>query len=227
VNRLPLITMFLLICTSLPASGAVIIQVESKTISAGDLSAYVDVWITGERGETLEEFGYTFQISGATAQSGDLQFAELQSDSEVSVNGPIPYLFFGDSGAFNAERLGGNPVLLTGGDILASEQDRAVDGTFLLARLELQHIGSLSTPSHEFTISLVPADTFFEIDVDATAEELLNFTHFAGTITVSAAAVPEPTTFGALALIAVAYAGRCAHRGKRNAADSDEQSQES
>ena len=227
MDRWCLFSISLLMCVSLPARGAVIIEVESKSISAGDLSAFVDVWITGGSMETIEAFGYQFEITGAIPQSGSLQFSAAQTDSEVGDSSAVPYVFVNDSGAFNAV-LGIDSVQLTGGDILASGQDRSIDGTYLLARLELQHFGTLSSPSHEFTISLVPAGSFFEFDIDddPPVDQPLAFTHISGIITVNSTAVPEPATFGAFALITFAYAGRCARRRKRNAAGSCGQSHE-
>ncbi len=82
---------------------------------------FVDVYLTGDPGDTLGSFGYEFSITGATAQSGDLQFRAVQSDSEQSELGPPAYVFSGDTASipFDSQR-GGDAVTLVGGDSLAS-----------------------------------------------------------------------------------------------------------
>ena len=222
MNRCCLLSLLLLLCSGASsACGAVIIEVRDTTMSAGT-SSFVDVWLTGDPGDTLEEFGYEFSISGVTPQSGDLQFSLVQSDSEVTEAGvpPFdtspPYVFLDDSEGFNAART--SAVTLTGGDILAADQqDRSVAGTFLLARLELTHEGSLFNPSHDFTISLVPGGSFFDRDADDPGISLLAFTQFSGTVTVTSAAVPEPSSFALLGLAAAV--GGYARRRRKIAAD--------
>lgn len=194
------------------AHGAVIIDVRDNTMSAGT-SSFVDVWLTGDPGDTLEEFGYEFSITGATPQSGDLQFSAVQSNSEVTETGPPPYVFLGDSGSFNATQI--TPVLLSGGDALALGSDLSVDGTFLLARLELTHVGSLINPSHQFTISLVPgAGSYLDTDTDTAGVQPLAFTSLSGTVTVTSAAVPEPSSFALLG-VAATVGGYAQRRRKK------------
>ncbi len=66
--------------------------------------SFVDVYLSGATGDTLGSFGYEFNITGATAQSGDLLFRSIQSNSEQSEMGPPAYVFSGDtdSGLFNS-----------------------------------------------------------------------------------------------------------------------------
>ena len=218
MNRYCLMSLILWQCFGATcAIGGVIVDVRDATMSAGTIS-FVDVWLTGDPGDTLEEFGYRFSITGATPQSGDLQFSVVQSNSEVSEAGIPPYVFLNDSGGFNADRVGGDPVLLGGGDILGAGQDLSVDGTFLLARLELTHVGSLTNPSHQFTISLVPGSSYFDTDADTPGVQPLAFTSLSGTVTVNSAAVPEPASFVVLGL-AAAVGGYV--RRRKNAASRD------
>ena len=76
---LPVVASCMLMST---ACGDIIISIESKTITAGSANEYVDVFIEGDTGDTLGQFGYQFDITGANASSGDLQFQAVQSYSE-------------------------------------------------------------------------------------------------------------------------------------------------
>ena len=196
---------------SLPASGALIVHVSDATMTQQG-TGFVDVFLTGEAGDTLGMFGYEFSITGATAQSGDLQFSLVQSLSEQTVSTPTPYVFFGDTdpGFINSVR-GGDAVTLLGGDSLASLDSVPVDGTFLLARLELKHEGTLLTPTHDFIVSLnaLSPFTFFDRDFDPGTtdpgfENYSTFGSLSGTVTVSATAVPEPSGMVLLGTIGIA-----------------------
>ncbi|MEZ6092530.1 MAG: PEP-CTERM sorting domain-containing protein [Pirellulaceae bacterium] len=188
-----------------------IIDVQNASLNAQGIG-FVDVYLTGEVGDTLGAFGYEFNIAGATAQSGDLQFRVVQLDSEQNESGPPPYVFLGDTdpGSFNSVQ-GGNAVTLVGGDALASLDSVPVNGEFLLARLELQHVGPLVGTSHDFTVSLNAASpfTFFDRDFDpgtndpGVTDDYGSFTALSGTVTVSSAAVPEPSSLAMLSLIAI------------------------
>ena len=212
MNRRSLLSLAVFLClVERTAFGDVIVEVQNSTMTAGS-SSFVDVWLTGDPGDTLEAFGYQFAITGATPQSGDLQFSVVQSNSEVTESGPPPYVFLDHSEGFNSSRT--DPVSLAGGDVLeVGQQDSPVSGTFLLARLELEHVGSMTDPSHQFTISLVDANSVFDKDADNPGVSLLGFTSFSGTVTVTSAAVPEPST--ALALGLLTAAGGWVRRFKR------------
>lgn len=183
---------------------AIIVQVQNSQINAGG-TGYVDVLLKGDPGDTLGRYGYEFEITGATAQSGDLQFAATQSDSEQTETLPHPYVFLGDTDPtyFYSARGGGglDPATLVGSDLLATGNDVSIDGTFLLARLELQHLGTMATGSHNFTVSLKLPSSFTEFDRDwdsGTAnsyDALTEVLASPGTVTVlNNAAVPEPTS---------------------------------
>lgn len=182
--------------------GELIIIVQDATMTEGSNTAFVDVFLSGQAGDTLGRFGYEFTISGAVAQSGDVQFRLTQSNSEQTEAGPPSYVFLGDTdpGNFNSVRSGGDPVTLVGGDFLNSLDSVPVNGTFLLARLELEHVGAMSLPNHQFTISLNPANSEFDRDFDpgtnvpGISDNYGSFTSLSGTITVNAAAVPEPSS---------------------------------
>ena len=204
-----LLSMSILFIAINHAYGGIIIDVQDATITAGT-SSFVDVWLTGDLGDELGRFGYGFSISGATRPSGDLQFAVVQSNSEQTIGASPPdnqgYLFFGDTdpGNWNSTRF--DAVTLRGGDALNSLDFVSIEGTFLLARLELLHTGPMSVASHAFTINLNPLSAFTEFDMDFDAGTNSNFsagqiTPLPGTITVNSAALPEPFTFALLGLI--------------------------
>ena len=214
------------------ACGDIIISIESKTITAGSANEYVDVFIEGVSGDTLGRFGYEFQISGAGPQSGDLQFRASydknnpinplnQTNSEQ--NDPT-YVFYNDTDPvdnFTAKRgsLGTDPLSLVGGDQLASLDSVNITGPFLLARLELQHIGPASPGSYAFTISLNESSPITEFDRDYDPLTDTNYTSgqisaTSGIITVNAAAVPEPSSMAILAVGGLAAVLRYRRRKK-------------
>ena len=219
---LPVVASCMLMST---ACGDIIISIESKTITAGSANEYVDVFIEGDTGDTLGQFGYQFDITGANASSGDLQFQAVQSYSEQGIDTPFPYVFFGnaDPGAINSEPSLLVNTTLIGGDVVGPPLPGppldfvSIDGKFLLARLELQHVGPFNPGSYDFNISLntTSLSTFFDRDVFSNyyASGQINATAF-GTITVNAAAVPEPASMGLLAVGGLAAVLRHRRRKK-------------
>ena len=214
---LPVVACCMLMST---ACGDIIISIESKTITAGSANEYVDVFIEGDTGDTLGRFGYEFQISGAGPQSGDLQFrtsydktnpANPLNQTNSEQNDPT-YVFYNDTDPvdnFTAKRgaLGTDPLSLVGGDQLASLDFVDITGPFLLARLELQHIGPVSPGSYAFTISLNLSSPVTEFDQDYDPLTATSYTSGqisvapgSGIITVNAAAVPEPSSMALLAV---------------------------
>ncbi len=216
--RLMMIGLCWLLCAmSNRAQGDLILDVRDATLSAGG-TGFVDVYLTGAPGDLLGRFGYQFNITGAIAQSGDLQFQATQSKSEQDVGPvatlaePAPYVFFGDTdpGNLNSARgsLGTDPLVLEGGDSLLSLDYVSVDGTFLLARLELQHDGQFSLASHDFTVTLNLSSpvTEFDRDFDPLTDNnytLGQLTALSGTVTVTASAVPEPSSVAVIGLAGI------------------------
>lgn len=206
---LPVVSCCMLMST---ACGDIIISIESKTITAGSANEYVDVFIEGDTGDTLGQFGYQFDITGANASSGDLQFQAVQSLSEQGIGTPFPYVFFGnaDPGAINSEPLPLVNTTLIGGDVVGPPLPGlpldfvSIDGKFLLARLELQHVGPFNPGSYDFNISLntTSLSTFFDRDVFSNfyTSGQISSPLGSGTITVNAAAVPEPSSMAILAV---------------------------
>lgn len=220
-----LLTVAILFAAANNSLGAIIVDVQDATMCAGS-SSFIDVFLTGDPGDELGRFGYEFVISGATPQSGDLQFAVVQSNSEQTIGSSLPdhqgYVFLGDTdiGNWNSNRI--DAVTLRGGDLLNSLDFVSINGTYLLARLELIHTGSISLASHNFGISLNlnPSVTEFDMDWDAgtnTNYPQSQITAFSGIVTINSAAVPEPGTFAVLAITSVGYIGRKWRRRTRTA----------
>lgn len=235
-------TLSMLCLAATQASGAIMISVGNASLNAGGTGS-VDVFISGDPGDTLGSFGYEFNITGAVPANGDLQFKPsyfngspldplTQTNSEQGLGN---YVFAGDTHPDNfSANLGSggtDPLTLVGGDALLAGNDVSINGTFLLARLELQHVGPFLGPSQQFTISLNTASTSTELDRDFDAGTLNSYTGAeisatSGTITVnSAAAVPEPSSVALFAIGTIAAVLRKKRRaGSRQAPDSSNSS---
>jgi hypothetical protein len=121
-------------------------------------------------------------------------------------------VFLGDSQNFNAQQLIPSEQTLVGGDG-ASGNVNIAGGPFLMARLELEHLTGtpLAAVGETFTISLTPGNSDF---LDENVLSLTQGTHSSGTITITSAAVPEPTSTAVL--LAGSVAGLWWRRRKRS-----------
>ncbi len=216
-----LLATFSMLClAATQASGDIIVSVGNASLNAGG-TGFVDVMISGAPGDTLGRFGYEFNITGAVPANGDLQFKPSYSSGSPlspltqtnSEQGLGNYVFPGDTDPINFSASlgsgGTDPLTLVGGDALLAGNDVSINGTFLLARLELQHVGPFRGPSQQFMISLITASSFTEFDQDFDAGTTNNYTGAqisatSGTITVNAAAVPEPSSVALLAIGTIA-----------------------
>ena len=205
-----------LIC-SVPAYGAIIVQVQDASIAAGG-TGFVDVLISSDGltgPDDLYSAVYQFKIDGL-AVDGDLTFQSTQSDSETTEPGASGYVF-GNVPTGNFAAGSNTPfLLLDGSDFRGLLPPVTLTTTQqLLARLELQHTQlSPSAVGNTFTISLENnAFTDFQSDDGGTPATLdpISFSSF-GTVTITSAAVPEPGTFVALTIAAASF---CGHRLRR------------
>lgn len=192
------------------AEAAIIVAVQSTSITAGG-TGFVDVLISSNSNDVLDFASYEFNIAAVGGPVSTLEFANpqiLTEDQDAS------YVFFGDN-------LGINVVTLTNSTFIGDDATNSGTGvtltatTSLLARLDLLHVLGIGQTAaqaagEQFQISLRNSvDTRFE-DTLATP---IAFSSTSGTITVQAAAVPEPSTFAAIAL---AFGGFGVHRRRKN-----------
>lgn len=133
------------------------------------------------------------------------------------------YVFATNTDPTNFTANSASSTSLIGGDFTADFMDSDPLGDYLLARLELMH----TTPNADlavgstFQVSLVDSSAFTEFYDNAgflasTPLSLSSFT--SGTITVTSASVPEPSSFAMLGLIAVGGAIRSRWRKRRERA---------
>lgn len=219
-----LLVAIVLLSSAVPLSAAIIVEVQDAFIVA-DGVGYVDVMISSDGTEDLFLAGYEFQISG-DATFGDLLFRPTQLSTEIDVPGPNGYVFGNvPTGNFNA-----TPdftfLTLSGGDFLNALPAISLSSTQqLLARLEVEHFSTgspLDAVGNTFRIGLIDngATEFWSDDeqtlsaIDPDSFELIN----SGMVTITSAAVPEPGTFGVLAIAAASVLGRRLRRRKVNEA---------
>lgn len=171
-------------------SAGVIVDIRNATVSAGG-NGFVDVLISSTGTDDLVNFQVELQLSAPTV-NGALQFTAVQSDSETTAQSPLDYdyVFLGDSINFFAVRQDPDEQRLFAGD--SASANRQISNTqLLLARLELEHFGlSPLAVGETFSVSLLPAGTYFEDELGALTLDSFN----SGTITITPAAVPEPTS---------------------------------
>ncbi len=203
-------------CQTLHAD--IIVEVDSKSFTVGG-SGTVDVWVYSNDGDVnISGFGFDFLIDSGVTNVGSFVFIDVQVPNEAA---NPDYIFFGEGDPFAVP---GDPAIeIQGGDLNLGADGFATLGADrrLLVQLDVKHVLPDGTDSalalgDIFTINPNFAGGFFEflnelgdpdtIDINETLS-------FGGTITTSAAAIPEPGSFACLLLAGIAWAGV---RSRRN-----------
>jgi hypothetical protein len=211
---------------SVPAAafGDIIVDVQDASISAGG-TGFIDVLISSTGTDNLYLTSYHFEITGSVA-NGELQFRPnaFQTNVQQSVVAPVPYVFSGDtnSGNFFANRQDPTLTQIIGGDSTLSGTGISLTSTqALLARLQVEHITGtpLAAVGDAFTVKLINDDNgtpvdftddstyFLDDSLNNLAIDPLSYSG-SGTITITSAAVPEPSTFGVLGFASIAFIGK-------------------
>ncbi len=201
-----------------PARAGLAIAVGSASIAQGSTGT-VDVLISSNNNDSLNNFGFEFQISGPH----DLQFVQPSTDTWVTSTNP-PYVLQNATLAFDATSptgdfvttinsqndtyYGGNGTTATdaSGNTTPGPSVTLTSGTnYLLVALTLDTTGT--NVGDVYTIGLVPssgngsndpsiggnANTFFDtLDSNSNEKAHVGFTSTSGTITITPASVPEP-----------------------------------
>jgi hypothetical protein len=206
------------------AFGDIIVDVQDASISAGG-TGFIDVLISSTGTDNLYLTSYHFEITGSVA-NGELQFRPnaFQTNVQQSVVAPVPYVFSGDtnSGNFFANRQDPTLTQIIGGDSTLSGTGISLTSTqALLARLQVEHITGtpLAAVGDAFTVKLINDDNgtpvdftddstyFLDDSLNNLAIDPLSYSG-SGTITITSAAVPEPSTFGVLGFASIAFIGK-------------------
>lgn len=186
---------------AVPATGAVVVSIESKSISAGG-AGFVDVLIEVTGGDNVAVASYDFLITNVGAPSSTLKFTGLEGDALSN------YVFDGKD-FFGQDLITLVDDQLIGTDALDLDPG-ATGSNPLLARLNLENVfgvgGATGAVGDQFRITLQDSgDTLFQDDgfSDLTIDDT-SIDPFVdgGLITISAAsAVSEP---GSLAILGFA-----------------------
>lgn len=225
-NYLSLLSLaFILAVVATPARADLLITFNSPTITQGGTGT-LDVYLSSNASlsspDLLNNFAYTIQISG----TNNLQFSSAQSFSYLTNS---QYIFAGDSENQSTSTPGGVVTktvyandTFVGFDSTASGHSISLSSSsthVLLAALTVD--ATITNPGDTYTVSLIPASgdgsmnsnsqTYFDVLDLGTGNETsaVPFSSTSGTVTISAAAVPEPSSIvqGLTALLIMAGVG--------------------
>lgn len=202
----------LVVGLALPADAALDVRVLSTTIPQNG-KAFVDVVISGD-GDLLDFYGYILEINrvGGPSLGTSLTFVAPASNPHVNDPAVSPdYVFDGVSIGFDG--IVDTPTSFISADIATSNV--TVSSQRLLSRIELQHFAAsgVNAGNDVYLISS-PFQVFFFDDggVDIAPAP---FTFTAGTVTVEATAVPEPSSIALLSCLAGGIAVAKRRRAKK------------
>lgn len=193
-----------------PSQAEFVITIGDVTVAAGETS-FVDVLISSDSvtGDSLNEYFLDFTVTGVAQFAAPVNFLESNDGST-----PAPqllqtnpdYIFLGDSAEVDAPigidfvtDQAGPPVaddLISVGDSTLSFTDVTIDsfdGDFLLARLNF-FTPSNATLGSVYDVNLDLGTSFLEGEFSTPT-----FDPNTGSITIGAAAVPEPSSLAFLA----------------------------
>lgn len=200
--------------TSSDSRADLIIAIPHVTVAPG-ASGFLDVLVSSDGTDSFQKYSLDFLVGGAPHAAAPINFVEsspfpvVTPAPQLSATGP-DYIFRGNSleedpvlGLFGIDFVNDPPGGPTADDLIvvADETfdllDRTIilaDGNFLLARLNF--VAPLSaTPGNVYDVSLDELNSVFA-DIDFAPTSI--FSSNVGSITISAAAVPEPSSFAVL-----------------------------
>jgi hypothetical protein len=209
-----------------PASGAIIISVQNANVTTNS-TGFVDVLISSTlAAEQLTTTTFAFNISGSPNLNGSLEFV---AETDPGIYSPPDYVFGAATGNY-ADFLASS-TSISGVDVFGLGDTSVTIGsaTQTLVRLGLRHnaigdpslaVGNLFTitmnapGSSDFT-SVFDAGTPGDFDDDVTTDLSIDpLSSFSGTIMITSAAVPEPSTFVLMAMVGAGVVGRKLRRRK-------------
>lgn len=211
--------MLSLMALTVPVKADVIVAVQDASVTTNG-TGFVDVLISSSvASELLTTTSFEFMINGSPTLNGSLEFL---AEPDAPNYSPPDYVFGPATGNFVDSVLPSTAIF--GGD-MHGVGDTSVTITptaQTLVRLNLQHT-AIGDPAlavgSSFTIGLNPlgANDFSfwdDSDPDPSNHTLVSlgidpesFTKL-GTITITSAAVPEPSTFAIMAMVGVGVIGR-------------------
>ena len=214
--------LFVMAALVLPASAKsdVIVTVQNANLTTNG-TGFIDVLISSSVAiEQLAQTTFVFSIGGSPNLQGSLEFLEELDDLNYS---PPNYVFGSATGNFGDFL--NSPTEISGSDTFETGETNATISpiAMTLVRLNLKHT-AIGDPElavgGSFTVSLnspvsgdfssvddsgTPGDTVDDVFTPLNIDPLSSLT---GTITITSAAVPEPSTFAVIAMFGVGAIGR-------------------
>lgn len=203
---------------SADARAALVISFVDATVAPGG-SGHVDVLVSSDGTDTFQNYFLDFVVGGPTHSAEPINFVASMSPAPQLLATDPGYIFLGDSAEvafpFGVDTLVTNPAtpfandLINVADETFSGDDRKIASTdsnplYLLARLNFEAPVN-ATIGSTYSVSL---DEFTSVFVDSDELPIFDFTSSPGTITIGAAAVPEPSGVALLAIGSLTWLAR-------------------
>ena len=181
----------------------IIVTIPNVSVASGG-SGFLDVLVSGSAMDGFQYFTLDFRVAGVAQAADPINFVRSVTPAPQLAATAPDYIFLGDSLEEDL-MLGidfvGPPTaddLITVSDESFSGDDKTLNDTFLLARLNF--VAPLSaTPRNVY-------DVFLDFGIfEDTSSAFPAFSSNVGSITINAAAVPEPSSIALLAIGSVAW----------------------
>ncbi len=217
-SRIPasVLSVLLAVQSANQCRSAIIVDIGTQNLNPGGVG-FVDIAISSNANDPLQFYSMDLLITPLGGATSTLEFTAPQSEPHLT---DLDYIFAGDTfggGLFSVATTSTNhDTLNAAADFTLSGSDVTVPAApgALLYRLEVKHVEDPFNLGHvgdQFQISVTGFD--FEDSSFNTYTPTFN----PGTVSVSAAAVPEPSSLSLMGVLATlcGVVWRCRHRVNR------------
>jgi hypothetical protein len=209
------LTVLLAVFAAAPVRAGLVVSIDSTTVAAGGTgSVEVDITNNGNSSVAINTYAIQLVIAPTNGTLTQLAFS-VPTSQQLGYLSDTNYIFVNDSFAALPPPFVGLPTQTIYNNDTFTATDSTVSGntvsiavgqTFLLAILPITTLTQLDPqPGDSFSVSLNPtsgtgsnsggASTYFDVlDSSNNETSYVSFTSSSGTVTISPAAVPEPSS---------------------------------